>query len=159
MNESAISRKSISSKSKATQPARRSWLKKINKVLLLMGLSAGAVFGAVQYKQHFDKQHDLSVIGNGIPTVVQVHDPGCRLCQQLRSNLFAATSALDDEALQVRIADIGSTAGANFAFTHQVPHVTLLFFDARGKVVENLQGVKSEDEIERSVKSLLALRR
>jgi hypothetical protein len=159
MIESAISRKSNPNKLKALQLARRAWIKTIINTLIFVCTSAGVVFGGVQYKHHFDKRHDLSVIGNGIPTVVQVHDPSCRLCQQLRSNLLAATSALDDQALQVRIADIGSVTGANFASSHQVPHVTLLFFDARGNLVENLQGVKSEEEIERSVKSLLALRR
>lgn len=88
----------------------------------------------VDYKQNFESRHDLTVVGNGIATVVQVHDPGCRLCQQLRSNLFAAQSDFSSKQLQIRVADITSLAGGAFASRHQVPHVTLLFFDAQGKL-------------------------
>ena len=109
----------------------------------------------VNYKQNYEARHDLSVVGNGIATVVQVHDPACRLCQQLRSNLFAAQSDFPEEKLLVRIADITSVAGAAFASQHQVPHVTLLFFDARGQLVQTLQSVTGEDDIHAALTSLV----
>jgi hypothetical protein len=112
-------------------------------LVALCGLTAALA----TYKRHHDAMHDLSAVGNGIPAVVQIHDPDCGLCQQLRSNLIKAADDVPAKTLQVLIADVSTAAGANFAFRHDSPHVTLLFFDSEGRLVERLQGVKDPEEI------------
>ncbi|MGS2717796.1 thioredoxin family protein [Eionea flava] len=98
-------------------------------------------------------QYDLSVVGNGTPTVVQVHDQNCRLCRQLKSNLDSVKTGFKDK-IQFKTANILSKKGANFAQQYQVPHVTLLFFDKQGRRTNTLQGVSSKEDIRVALEQL-----
>ena len=73
-------------------------------------LAAMATTGLAFYKQQYEIEHDLSVIGNGLPTVVQIHDPNCPLCRQLKKNTETALQKYGD-TIQYRIADIGTNQG------------------------------------------------
>lgn len=73
-NESNINRRS----------SLRGFGKKLFLGLVLVSSSAFAVYGIGQYKEGYEKLHDLTVVGNGLPTVVQVHDTNCKYCQALR---------------------------------------------------------------------------
>ena len=62
----------------AKKPNWRKWIKS--------GAIALAVIGAVVaslmfYSDRLAIEHDLSVIGNGKATVVQIHDPNCPSCR------------------------------------------------------------------------------
>ena len=105
------------------------------------------------YSSHKQLEYDLSVIGNGKPTVVQIHDPGCQLCQRLKRNLDSVKSDFTPD-MQFKVANIGSKAGREFARQHNVEHVTLLLFDKRGKRVETLEGVKPASEIKAALTRL-----
>lgn len=94
--------------------------------------------------------HDLSVIGNGIPTVVQIHDPGCPTCRALLRNVRAASKGLGEDALQIRITDIKSADGALLASRYRVPHVTLLYFDGGGRMVGAQTGMQEVDALRRA---------
>ncbi len=60
-------------------------------------LLAGVVgSGLAAFKYNYNISHDLSVIGKGVPTIVQIHDPNCPLCNQLRRNADAAAEKLGD---------------------------------------------------------------
>jgi hypothetical protein len=76
------------------------------------GISLAVVvgFGLAAFKRSYDDSPDLSVIGKGVPTVVQEHDPGCSLCNQLRSIASAAAERFGDRLLY-RIADINTPEG------------------------------------------------
>lgn len=120
---------------------RRELLRMAIAMLIVVPLIGGAL---AAFKSNYDVTHDLSVIGKGVPTVVQIHDPGCQLCQQLRRNASAATSEMGNRLL-FRIADVTTSEGRRLQRQHQVPHVTLLLFDGTGKLRKVLNGVKGEE--------------
>lgn len=107
-------------------------------VLLLMGTSLAF------YAQLAAQERDLSVIGNGQPTVVQVLDSGCHLCRQLQRNAKSALRPYTDD-VQWRVANISTTDGRLFANRYGVSHVTLVLFDAQGRRVQTINGVQDTD--------------
>jgi len=89
--------------------------------------------------------HDLSAIGKGIPTVVQIHDPSCSLCRRL---MGATRKAMQDfPGVAYRVADITTSEGHTFQAKYDVPNVTLLLFDSKGGHIETLNGVRDADEL------------
>ena len=115
-------------------------------VVVLVG-SLGA--GLAAFKHNYDITHNLADIGQGKPVVVQIHDPSCQLCLQLRKNASAAVDRLDGQIL-FRVADITTPQGRALQRRHDVENVTLLLFDGRGKLRNVLNGVKSDELLHRS---------
>ncbi len=93
---------------------------------------------------------DLTKVGNGTPSIVQIHDPNCQLCTRLQRETRAALEAFDESKLNYMVANIKTADGATFAASYGVPHVTLLLFDADGSVLEVLNGVRESDELEQT---------
>lgn len=122
-----------------TRPRRRSAL--VAFVLVAVVLSVGAALAS--YKASHDREHDLTVIGNGVPTVVQVHDPDCPICRQLQGEVREAARGIGPERLQVRTASLSMASGRAFAYRHGVPHVTLLYFDGGGRLIRKESGPQS----------------
>jgi thioredoxin-like negative regulator of GroEL len=91
-------------------------------------------------------EHDLSVLGQGKPTMVQIHDPNCQLCRRLKSVVDTVRPDYE-ENIHFRTANIKSAKGAEFAKKYNVPHVTLLFFNKRGRHVNTLRGVSTSDQV------------
>ena len=146
-------RPSASRQSARTSTSRK-W-RDFRQFSLVFILLAGVVgTGLAAFKYSNDASHDLAVIGKGVPTIVQIHDPNCPLCNQLRSN---ATSAADrfGERLLYRIADIKTPQGLQLQRRHDVPHVTLLLFDGKGELRRVLTGVKSDDVLYRAFEAHL----
>ena len=132
------------------QQAQRQW-RNLRQAALALVLTMSVVgVGLAAFKHNYDISHDLSVIGKGVPTVVQIHDPGCRLCNQLRTNTSDAVDRLDDRILY-RIADITTPDGKRLQRKHRVQHVTLLLFDGDGELRRVLEGVRDEDEVHGSL--------
>lgn len=98
-------------------------------------------------------EHDLSVIGNGKPTVVQIHDPGCQLCRRLQGNVNQVKPDFK-EKVQFKTANIKTAKGAEFAKKYNVPHVTLLLFNRNGRHVNTIRGVQSKEVITEAVTAL-----
>lgn len=92
-------------------------------------------------------EHDLSRVGNGKPTVVQIHDPQCTSCLALQSETRKALKTLDRGALQYVVADIRTAKGERFAAAHRVGHVTLILFDQHGKRRGTLTGNRSSKSL------------
>lgn len=88
---------------------------------------------------------DLAAIGNGTPTVVQVHDPQCPTCQELQKRTLRAAKGFEDGALQVRVANIRGPEGRAIADRYGVPHVTLLLFDGQGEMQRVISGLQEVD--------------
>jgi len=114
----------------------------------------GLIFASFYiYSNKLKVEHDLSVVGNGIPTVVQIHDPGCQLCGQLKTNLGKVKADFNDE-IQFKTANIKTNKGRSFADKYRVPHVTLLFFDGQGNRVNVIQGVTPPEDIRLALDAL-----
>ncbi|WP_415906815.1 thioredoxin domain-containing protein [Neptuniibacter sp. QD72_48] len=136
----------------STQKKMNPVKRKLNwKRVIRRGLFVSTIFGILAiaitvFSQQKQLEYDLSVIGNGKPTVVQIHDPNCSLCRQLKNNVH---SVLPDFAstVQFKTANIASKKGREFALQHNVPHVSLLFFSRSGKRVHFEQGVASPERI------------
>jgi len=93
---------------------------------------------------------DLTKIGNGIPTIVQIHDPQCPLCQALQKEARTALDAFEDGELQYLVANIRQDKGRSLASKHGVQHVTLLLFDGKGERKETLSGSNTSDALEQA---------
>ena len=90
---------------------------------------------------------DLTKVGNGQPTIVQIHDPQCELCTELQRETRKALKSFDDGELQYLVASIRTEEGSAFAASHGLPHVTLVLLDGDGAVQDIVSGVHSEDEL------------
>ena len=82
----------------------------------------------------------LTRIGNGIPTIVQIHDPQCPKCVALQQETRDALSNFEDGKLQYLVANIRTVEGKMLATSHGVGHVTLLLFDGQGRKLNTLVG-------------------
>jgi len=140
-------------KNKVQKKRAFNWKKLIQKSFFYVILCTLIVGTFLIYSNTNKIKYDLSVIGNGTPTVVQIHDHNCQLCRQLKSNLDDVKTDFTEE-VQFKTANILAKKGANFAQKHDVAHVTLLFFNGQGKRVNTLQGVSSKDEIRTALEQL-----
>lgn len=117
------------------------------------GLAAAVVFGAgwllVSDFREALAVEDLSKIGAGVPTVVQIHDPQCPRCIALQKEARAAMEAFGDGELRYLVANIRQPRGREFAARQGVSHVTLLIFDANGKRLEVLRGPNGRARLRR----------
>lgn len=143
-------------RSKAKEPessapaARRDVLRLIrNGALALAVVGAGGWYVVSEVRAGIEEA-DLSKIGNGIPTIVQIHDPQCPICQSLQREARAALEQFEDGELQYLVANIRQDKGRRFASQHEVPHVTLVLFNGAGERREILSGPSSSAELERA---------
>lgn len=133
---------------KAAAPSRRTVLGWVGMGALGVGVLGGGGAWAVSSFNRSVDERDLSRVGKGRPSVVQIHDPQCPICNALQRETRKALGTMDGEAPIYLIADITQTEGAVFAQRHSVPHVTLLLFDADGKRMQTLTGSRTRDELE-----------
>lgn len=91
---------------------------------------------------------DLTKIGNGLPSVVQIHDPQCTMCQTLQRQTRRALRAYDDDRFQYLVANINTAEGNTLAGHYGVPNVTLLLFDGAGNMVDTVRGPIDADLLE-----------
>ena len=92
---------------------------------------------------------------NGIPTVVQIHDPQCPSCLALQREARKAISELEDGSIQYLVANIREKEGRRLASKHGVGHVTLLLFNGRGRQVGVLVGENRSDFLEAEFRRLV----
>lgn len=122
-------------------------LSRRNVIKLLIAAPVAGVTAAAIHQ--FDVQtrdlHDLSGLGEGTPLIVQIHDPSCQLCRRLMSNTRAALVGRDD--ISFRVADVTTGEGKQFQQKHNVPNVTLLLFNGKGKLVDTVRGVTPVEEL------------
>jgi len=114
-------------------------------------VAAGGLFfaSAATALHAYDTKHrtlyDLSTIGNGVPTIVQIHDPGCPVCRRLKGTVEGVVSSVDN--VDLRLADITTAKGKKLQKKYDVPHVTLLFFNAAGEHIHTTRGLQTTSEI------------
>ena len=96
---------------------------------------------------------DLTRIGNGKPTVVQIHDPQCPQCVALQKEARKAAPEFEDDELQFAVANIRSEKGRRLANEHRVGHVKLLLLDGNGKRRRTIVGSNASAYLERKFRS------
>lgn len=116
---------------------------------LKIGLGLGTVVLGAGALHAYDTKnkgvYDLSTLGQGTPTIVQIHDPGCPTCRRLKSIVTNALSG--HEQIDFKLANIKTKEGKALQNKYDVPHVTLLFFDARGEHVHTTRGLQTKTEL------------
>lgn len=132
-----------------TQASRRGVLGS----LAVYGVGAAIVAGggtalALDFRKKL-AEADLDRIGNGQPSIVQIHDPQCGLCATLQKAARRAFADCSDDATEVQylVANVRSDEGARFQADMGLPHVTLVFFDGAGRHVHTIQGVTPAEDI------------
>ncbi len=132
---------------KAKAESRRKFLRLTRNLAIALPVLGGATFFSVQSVQATMCEADLSKIGKGKPSVVQIHDPNCSLCQTLQRQTRKALKSFDDEAVTFLVADINTAKGSAFAARFGVPHVTLLLFDETGEMTQVVRGPSDTESL------------
>lgn len=86
------------------------------------------------------REHDTSIVGQGTPTVVQVHAINCAPCNALQRETRAALSDFEDGEIHYRIANLATEDGLAFATKHAASFTTLLLFDSDGELTRRFRG-------------------
>jgi len=123
-----------------TKNSRRSFLASAGTIGVGVVLAGGIGLWGVRTVQAAVAERDLSVVGQGTPVIVQVHDTQCQICIALQREARAALDTIDQDALAYRVADIKSDDGVAFAARYGATHSTLLFFDGQGNLSGRLVG-------------------
>lgn len=92
------------------------------------------------------RESDLTQIGQGFPTIVQIHDPSCQLCNALQRETRIALKD-NDEGYTYLVANITTAEGLAFQRTMGQPHVTLALLDGDGTPLRFVNGVTPADEL------------
>lgn len=135
--------------------SRRSFLRNIAVCAVVAGLVSGGGWYVSRGVQAGIAEQDLSLLGNGVPTVVQVHDPQCPRCRALKRETREAISRFEDGTIQYLVANIRQRQGRRFAAKHHVGHITLLLFDGNGRRRGVLAGERKRDVLVNEFRKLI----
>lgn len=139
------------------KPTRRDM---IRSTAMLAGIGA-IFFGGIGYVAtgvYADiVEQDLSKLGNGMPTIVQIHDPQCPRCRALQRETRDALAEFPDGQLQYLVANIRNGDGKRFADKHGVGHVTLILFDGKGTLRKTLVGERASGALISEFRRLIAV--
>lgn len=117
-----------------------------NGAIAAVVVAGGGYWGLGSFRA-YAAEHDLSRVGEGSVTIVQIHDPQCPTCTALQKQTRAALRDFDDCGLTYLVADIKTPEGAAFARKYRVPHVTLLLFDGAGALHHQIQGLQQASQL------------
>ncbi|MFK7963276.1 MAG: hypothetical protein AB8C46_04840 [Burkholderiaceae bacterium] len=132
------------------RPDRRTSLKRFrNGALLMAGLGTGSFYIGSSVLAGIE-EGDLTQIGNGKPTIVQIHDPQCPTCRALQREARLALEKFDEGQLQYLVANIRKEDGKALAAKHRVQHVTLLLLDGAGRRSEVITGLTKSAYLEQA---------
>ncbi|WP_299286225.1 hypothetical protein [uncultured Tateyamaria sp.] len=96
----------------AAAPSRRDVLKLgRNGAIGLTAVAGGGVWGFGSFRA-YAAEHDLTRVGEGAMTIVQIHDPQCPTCTALQKQTRAALRDFDDCGVTYLVADIKTPDGA-----------------------------------------------
>lgn len=137
-------------------PTRRTFMTNVPRIAAgAVILAALGFWGAATLRADLAEQ-DTSVVGQGTPTVVQVHSTTCAPCVALRRETLAALSDIDESTLKYRIANLDTDAGLAFASKYGASYTTLLLFDGDGNLSNRIQGETPRDSISAAFRTLIA---
>lgn len=128
---------------------RRHILRKVGNGAIALGAVGAAGWFVTAEVQATVREHDLSRIGNGVATVVQIHDPQCPLCVDLQRETREALCGFSEQEIQYLVANVRTAQGSAFARSHDVGHVTLLLLDGNGDRRDTLVGPNTAEALAR----------
>lgn len=131
----------------ATQKDRRAFLSGTGKLIIGAAVLGGGSVFAVGAVRATVREQDISRIGQGVPTVVQIHDPGCTLCTALQNETRKALKGFAPQELDYVVANVKTDEGSAFAARQGQPHVTLILMDPDGRAVQVLNGPQDRDDL------------
>ena len=132
---------------RAQQKAESARRKFLERAVTVAGVMLVSGVGYAAYRVRHNNIYNLGVIGNGSPTVVQIHDSGCDACKLLKSNVESVRREFKD--IQFRIANLHSKDGAQFARKYESRKTTLLIFDHNGELIDKMEGIFPEEQLRR----------
>ena len=94
------------SKAAKTKLTRRDFFEKVGYVTLGAAVVGGGSWFFVEEVRATIRETDLSLIGNGVPAIVQIHDPQCPLCVTLQRESRDALCEIEGSQLQLLVANI-----------------------------------------------------
>lgn len=121
---------------------QRRFLMKSGGAAALVVASAGAL---ATYDKRQRTLHDLTAIGDGSPSVIQIHDTSCTVCRSLKSRTAQALESFDD--VNFRLADLATAEGRKLAGQYGVGKITLLLFNAKGEHLQTVQGLRTVEDL------------
>ena len=128
-------------------PERRDALRLIRNGAIGATALGGFGWWALSGMRAIAEEQDLSELGTGLPSVVQIHDPTCSMCTELQRQTRKALRCFDDAQLMYRVANIRTPEGSAFSASLGLPHVTLVLMNGDGQVQQVLEGVRKSDEL------------
>jgi hypothetical protein len=140
MSKQKMKRRSVAKKVSATKSTRRDFLRLGRNAAIALPVVGIAGFFGVRSVQATIREGDLSRVGLGSASIVQIHDPSCGLCATLQKQTRRALKAFDEDRYEFLVADVKTGDGALFAATYNAPITTLLLFDGAGELVEVVRG-------------------
>jgi hypothetical protein len=136
--------------------SRRDFFKSFSNAGLVIAAGGGVSWYLIDEVCATTREHDLTRIGNGIPTVVQIHDPQCSICAALQREARDAVSNFDDNELQFLVANIRQDKGRALASKHRVQHITLLLLDGKGNRRSVLVGPNKSEYLTEAFRSFVS---
>lgn len=132
---------------KANAKPNAGLLNRRNLLKVLIGLPVAGAVGAAIHRHDVQNRglHDLSLIGQGQPVVVQIHDPKCQLCRRLMNNTRKALEGNNN--IVFKVADVTSSDGEAFRREHNGETVSLVLFDGSGRKRGTIQGVQTAKDL------------
>lgn len=129
----------------ASRPTKQTTRREMLRNIVIYGSIGGVVLAGGGYlvrgMMATAAEAKLDVIGQGIPVVVQIHDPNCPDCNRLQREARAAMRGFSDDELIYRVANLTTANGASFAAGHGHGRVTLILLNAQGRRVQVISGV------------------
>lgn len=141
----------------AQSPAitRRNALRHLRNAAIALPIVGVAGYFTAQKVQASICELDLTKVGDGLPAVVQVHDPQCNLCVTLQRQTRRALRAYDDDSHHFLVANIVTTEGQFFARRHGVGNVSLVLLDGAGLQVGVVRGPISNEALAQAIQAHL----
>ncbi|MEO1283620.1 MAG: hypothetical protein AAFV92_01940, partial [Pseudomonadota bacterium] len=93
------------------KPDRRAFLSRTGQIVIGVAVVGGGSVFAVSAVRATAREQDISRIGQGVPTVVQIHDPGCSLCAALQKETRKALKGFEPAELDYVVANIQTDEG------------------------------------------------
>jgi len=150
----SASNSSMSAHAKIMQSKRirDRWITSIVGLLALGGIAA--VIWIFVGRENIEENY--SIIGQGEPVIVQVHQLNCADCDVLRANTKRALKEIGDDRLHYRIAYLHKSEGIAFASRHGAARpTTLVLFDKFGRKKSVYAGVQDVEALEVLFRDLL----
>ncbi|WGI21303.1 thioredoxin family protein [Amylibacter sp. IMCC11727] len=133
---------------KATDQKKRKTLRLLRNLAIATPVVGVAGFFSVKSVQATICEADLTKVGKGVPSIVQIHDPNCQLCAALQNQSRRALKSFEKDSYRFLVANIRTDDGSAFAAKYRVPHVTLLLFDKKGGMTQVVRGPIDQDALE-----------